>query len=176
MAKGTNKASGGGGKSRARRPETKAEKADREGLTEVNAVRMISAKGLKDAVRDINAILEDNSTRAGEIGGIKRGCAEKGMDPVALGLLARLYRKGQNNAVKLRSILDSFDYGRNVLKLDDLKAADMLLDKAVGKRRSRKEVAEIHQNLDAYLAEVGEAEAAPENVHSLEERRLAEAS
>jgi hypothetical protein len=175
MAKGIKKAKGAIGKSRARRQETKAERAAREDAAEhkVHVVRMISAAALRRAVTDINSILEHNSEQAGTIGEIKRATQEKGMDGVALGLLVRLWRKGQNNAVKLRQILDSFDYGRDALKLDDLKAADLLLDKAVGKRRSKKEAAEIDPNqVDADFSEVE----VPENVHSLEERRMAEAS
>jgi hypothetical protein len=157
MAKGSRKSTSGRARARrqaqARRPESAGK---------VNAVRMIAASALKSAVKDINSILEHNSEQAGAIGEIKRAAQEKGMDGVALGLLVRLYRKGQNNPVKLRQILDSFDYGRDVLKLDELKAADMLLDEAVGKRRSREEAAEIDPRSLPRQIETFEVDAATE--------------
>jgi hypothetical protein len=167
MAKGSRKSTSGRARARrqaqARRPEKKAAREDAtETAGKVNAVRMIAASALKSAVKDINSILEHNSEQAGAIGEIKRAAQEKGMDGVALGLLVRLYRKGLNNAVKLRQILDSFDYGRDVLKLDDLKAADMLLDEAVGKRRSRKEAAEIDPRSLPHQIETFEVDAATE--------------
>jgi hypothetical protein len=188
MAKGIRKATSGRARARrqgARRPETKAQKAAQERAAEnagiINAIRMISGAALKRAVTDINSILEHNSEQAGTIGEIKRAAQEKGMDPVALGLLARLWRKGQRNAVKMRSILDSFDYGRDVLKLDQLKAADMFLDAegASRRKRSRGEEAEGDQldiERDAQLLAAADAEAEGAEVHDLNERRLAEAS
>jgi hypothetical protein len=138
-------------------------------------VRQISANKLKRAITDCNAILEDNSARAGEIGGIKREAAEQGMDPQAFGMLLRLWRKAKNNAHTLGAILRSFDYGREVLGLDAMVPADFFEEPTEGKKTHRRKKA-AEEPTDPNQTDLETAiEETDTNVENLDEHRASAA-
>jgi hypothetical protein len=151
----------------------KAKAAADTNENKVVEVRQISPNKLKRAITDCNAILESNSERAGEIGGIKREASEQGMDPQAFGMLLRLWRKAKNNTHTLGAILRSFDYGREVLGLDAMVPADFFEEPTKGKKTHRKKKAAAQEPADPNQTDLETS--ISENVESLDDHRASAA-
>jgi hypothetical protein len=100
----------------------------------------ISKKALEELVVTANRCLERNSVAAGEMGkAIKEAVDKQGLEAIAFRMVLRLARKGDRDPIKLRSILDNFDYYRDVLRLDDLAAPNIpgIVDEPKTKRSRR---------------------------------------
>lgn len=145
--------------------KTKAKPAAERPDPAVSVTRHISERQLKDVIRVADQCQSRASAASGELGQVIRDYKEKGLNPIAFRMVARLRRKGQRDPVGLRADLEAFDLYRDMIKLDDMAAADMFLDEG-GKRKSKTrtakapeaepEATEEQVDLEDAIAETGE--------------------
>lgn len=89
--------------------------------------RVIGEQKLRTLAKDVQRAL-DQSAAAGGVAGelISTAVKKEGLNAPAFRIAHRLLRQGERDPMKLRVLLDDFDYYRDALKLDDL-AGDSLL-------------------------------------------------
>jgi hypothetical protein len=85
------------------------------------------------ALGDLFKLSAETKERSKNVGAafkeaIQHAKTNQGLNSVAFGMVDRLRRIGLDDTVKLREVMDAFDYYRDVAKLDRKKAADMFKD------------------------------------------------
>lgn len=118
-----------------RRPSTKG--------GEHSSIQIIGVKDLQYVCRKADQCQAQAASASGEIGGIIQEFQEKkNLHPGGFRLVQRWRKMGANDPVKLRVLLDNLDAYRDMLKIDDMKASDMFLDKQAEDEKETEETGE----------------------------------
>ncbi len=138
MKRSSSAAKKSGTKSKPKTSKTVAAEETKASATSESRL-LISKTALKDLARQVDECYAKSQSITGSARQMIADCVEaKGLDNIAFGMVMRLRRMGVRNAVRLRSVIENFNYYYEALEIEKMSATQLDLGDRQGSSRTRR--------------------------------------